>query len=61
MGAWNYVHGKLHRLLRGRVELRHVARKASASPASGSAKIHEREQRELIAAALDPNARPAAS
>ena len=61
MGAWNYVHGKLHRLLRGRAELRHVARKASASPASGSAKIHEREQRELIAAALDPNARPAAS
>ena len=58
MGAWNYVHGKLHRLLRGRAELRHVARKASASPASGSFKIHDREQRELIQAALDPAARP---
>jgi 2-oxoglutarate dehydrogenase complex dehydrogenase (E1) component-like enzyme len=60
MGAWNYVHGKLHRLLRGRAELRHVARKASASPASGSAKIHDHEQRDLIAAALDPTARPPA-
>ena len=58
MGAWNYVHGKLHRLLRDRAELRHVARKASASPASGSFKIHDREQRELIQAALDPAARP---
>jgi multifunctional 2-oxoglutarate metabolism enzyme len=58
MGAWNYVHGKLHRLLRGRAELRHVARKASASPASGSAKIHDREQRELVVAALDPAVRP---
>jgi 2-oxoglutarate dehydrogenase E1 component len=58
MGAWNYVHGKLHRLLRGRAELRHVARKASASPASGSFKIHDREQRELVQAALDPAARP---
>jgi 2-oxoglutarate dehydrogenase E1 component len=58
MGAWNYVHGKLHRLLRGRAELRHVARRASASPASGSAKIHDHEQHDLIAAALDPTARP---
>ena len=52
MGAWNYAHGKLHRVLRDRAELRHVARKASASPASGSQTIHEREQDTLLAAAL---------
>ena len=52
MGAWNYVHGKLHRILRDRADLRHIARRASASPASGSAKIHDREQHELLAAAL---------
>ncbi len=52
MGAWNYVHGKLHRILRDRAELRHIARRASASPATGSSKVHEREQKELIAAAL---------
>ena len=52
MGAWNYVHAKLHRVLRDRADLRHVARHASASPASGSAKLHDREQRELIEAAL---------
>jgi 2-oxoglutarate dehydrogenase complex dehydrogenase (E1) component-like enzyme len=53
MGAWNFVHGKLLRILRARgTELRHVARAASASPASGSTKVHEREQAELLAAAL---------
>jgi len=52
MGAWNYVHAKLHRVLRDRADLRHLARHASASPASGSAKIHDREQGELIEAAF---------
>jgi 2-oxoglutarate dehydrogenase E1 component len=53
MGAWNYAHGKLLRLTRDRgSELRHVARRASASPASGSIRMHEREQAELIAEAL---------
>src|SRR6188508_2613229 len=58
MGAWNHVRGKLLRLLTqrglvdatGRVE--HVARRKSASPASGSPKVHEREQHDVIAAAL---------
>jgi 2-oxoglutarate dehydrogenase E1 component len=53
MGAWNYAHGKLLRLTGTRgSELRHVARRASASPASGSIRVHEREQAELIDAAL---------
>jgi 2-oxoglutarate dehydrogenase complex dehydrogenase (E1) component-like enzyme len=52
MGAWNFVHGKLHKLLRDRADLRHISRQASASPASGSPKVHDREQDELLAAAL---------
>ncbi len=52
MGAWNFVHGRLHRLVRNRLELRHVARDASASPATGSSKVHEREQQNLIDRAL---------
>jgi 2-oxoglutarate dehydrogenase complex dehydrogenase (E1) component-like enzyme len=32
--------------------IRFVARAASASPATGSTRVHEREQRELVAAAL---------
>ncbi|MFI5054063.1 MAG: thiamine pyrophosphate-dependent enzyme, partial [Acidimicrobiia bacterium] len=53
MGAWFYAHDRLHRVLRERAELRHVAREPSASPASGSAKVHDREQHEIVAAALD--------
>jgi 2-oxoglutarate dehydrogenase E1 component len=51
MGPWNFVHGKLHRTLRDR-DLRHVAREASASPASGSQTVHDREQDELLDAAF---------
>jgi len=55
MGAWNYAHGKLARLTRNRdAELRHIARRASPSPASGSIKVHEREQAELLDAVLRP-------
>jgi 2-oxoglutarate decarboxylase len=57
MGAWNYAHERLLRLTRDRdSELRHVARRASASPATGSIKLHEREQAELVEAALAPTA-----
>jgi len=53
MGAWNFVHARLARALRDRAELRHVAREASASPATGSMTIHEREQQQLLAAAFE--------
>ena len=53
MGAWNFVHARLARALRDRAELRHVAREASASPATGSQTIHEREQQQLLAAAFE--------
>jgi 2-oxoglutarate dehydrogenase E1 component len=52
MGAWNYVHGKLHKILRDRADLRHLARPTSPSPASGSLTVHEREQEQLLAAAF---------
>jgi 2-oxoglutarate dehydrogenase complex dehydrogenase (E1) component-like enzyme len=53
MGAWGFVHGRLLRIARGRkATVRHVARKASASPATGSIKVHEREQADLLASAL---------
>ena len=44
MGAWTYVHSRLHRVLRERAKLKHVARAPSASPASGSSKVHDAEQ-----------------
>jgi 2-oxoglutarate dehydrogenase E1 component len=52
MSAWNFAHARLARALRDRAELRHVAREASASPATGSQTIHEREQRQLLTAAF---------
>jgi multifunctional 2-oxoglutarate metabolism enzyme len=51
--AWNFAHARLARALRDRAELRHVAREASASPATGSQTIHEREQEQLLAAAFE--------
>ncbi|HET9443187.1 MAG TPA: multifunctional oxoglutarate decarboxylase/oxoglutarate dehydrogenase thiamine pyrophosphate-binding subunit/dihydrolipoyllysine-residue succinyltransferase subunit, partial [Acidimicrobiales bacterium] len=53
MGAWNFVHGRLHKLLREDFSLRHVARVASGSPAAGSAYLHELEQGDLTARALE--------
>jgi 2-oxoglutarate dehydrogenase complex dehydrogenase (E1) component-like enzyme len=53
MGAWFYAHDRLHRVLRDRnAKLRHIARAPSASPASGSSKVHDREQKDLLAAAF---------
>ncbi|MGD0881888.1 MAG: multifunctional oxoglutarate decarboxylase/oxoglutarate dehydrogenase thiamine pyrophosphate-binding subunit/dihydrolipoyllysine-residue succinyltransferase subunit [Acidimicrobiales bacterium] len=48
MGAWNFVHSRLHRLLRDTHSLRHVSRAESASPASGSAALHRLELEDLL-------------
>ncbi|MGH9047958.1 MAG: multifunctional oxoglutarate decarboxylase/oxoglutarate dehydrogenase thiamine pyrophosphate-binding subunit/dihydrolipoyllysine-residue succinyltransferase subunit, partial [Acidimicrobiales bacterium] len=48
MGAWSFVHGRLHRLLRDRYRLVHVSRPESASPATGSAAQHQLEQANLL-------------
>jgi 2-oxoglutarate dehydrogenase complex dehydrogenase (E1) component-like enzyme len=51
MGAWQFMAVNLPEELGGRA-LRRVSRKASASPAVGSAKVHDVEQRELVATAF---------
>jgi 2-oxoglutarate dehydrogenase E1 component len=52
MGAWNFVHGRLHKLLRESHSLRHVSRAESASPATGSAALHRLEQDDLLVRAV---------
>ena len=52
MGAWPFVHERLHRELRGDFDLRHVSRPPSASPATGSQTVHQHEQEQLVERAL---------
>jgi 2-oxoglutarate decarboxylase len=52
MGAWSFVHARLHRLLRDRYELHHVSRTESASPATGSSALHQLEQADLLDRAI---------
>lgn len=51
MGALNFVMPRLERVLRGHA-VRSVKRSASASPATGSAKAHELEQKTLLTLAF---------
>ena len=54
MGAWPFVHGRLHRNLASRgSKLGHASRRESGSPATGSAKVHLREQAELLDRAFE--------
>jgi multifunctional 2-oxoglutarate metabolism enzyme len=53
MGAWFFVHLRLHRLLRDDFRLQHVARGASGSPATGSAAMHQLEHDDLMARAFE--------
>jgi multifunctional 2-oxoglutarate metabolism enzyme len=50
MGGWTFVHDRLESLLSERP--RYVGRSASASPATGSYSIHQKEQAELVSEAL---------
>ena len=52
MGPWPFAHQRLHKLLRSDYRLTHVARAESGSPATGSAKVHEQEQRQIMDEAL---------
>ena len=54
MGAWTFVHGRLHRLVRERYPLRHVSRDAAGSPATGSHAIHQLELDDLLTRAVGP-------
>ena len=52
MGAWTYLRATFECDLFGRWPLACISRPESASPATGSAAAHKKEQAELIAAAL---------
>jgi 2-oxoglutarate dehydrogenase E1 component len=52
MGAWHFVYHRLRRLLPAGVEPRYLGRDEAASPASGSFKLHQSEEMELVNAAL---------
>jgi 2-oxoglutarate dehydrogenase E1 component len=52
MGAWFYVEWALRAQLRMGQRLNYAGRSAAASPATGSAKVHEREQDALLSAAF---------
>ncbi len=52
MGAWGFVRGRMIDLAGADPGLEVVARPASGSPATGSHKVHEAEQRAIIDASL---------
>ncbi|MBJ7452243.1 MAG: hypothetical protein JHC71_09185, partial [Blastococcus sp.] len=52
MGAWQFMAVNLPEHLPSGRTLRRVSRRASASPAVGSAKVHDVEQRQLVAEAF---------
>jgi 2-oxoglutarate dehydrogenase E1 component len=48
MGAWGYVSDRMTRVLPEGATLRYVGRRESASPATGSYRLHEEEQAEFV-------------
>ncbi len=52
MGAWPFVHGRVHRMVRDRWSLSHVARPESGAPATGSKTMHTLEQEDVLARAF---------
>jgi len=52
MGGWTFVQERLENLLPNCERPRYVGRSASASPATGSYSIHQKEQAALVAEAL---------
>ena len=59
MGARLFAMPLLHGLARTGMEVSWVARRASASPATGSSKVHDIEQQQLLDAAFGPLPEPA--
>ncbi|MEO6807863.1 MAG: 2-oxoglutarate dehydrogenase E1 component, partial [Isosphaeraceae bacterium] len=51
MGGWSFVAPRLNDLMLG-IHFDYIGRDASASPATGTKSIHEREQAELVEAAI---------
>lgn len=53
MGGWTFVHERLENLMSGCERPKFVGRSASASPATGSYSIHQKEQAQLVNEALN--------
>ena len=53
MGAWSHIALSLPEQLPADVRLRRLSRRASASPAAGSGKVHEAEQASLVTAVFE--------
>jgi 2-oxoglutarate dehydrogenase E1 component len=53
MGAWTFVAPRLKLAVREDIKLGYVGREAAASPATGSMRIHKREQAQLLSQAFD--------
>lgn len=62
-GAWTYMEPRLREILPDPATLHYVGREESASPATGSTKVHAAEELELIQQALEiaPKAPPASA
>jgi len=56
MGGWQFVAERLRRVLPPEKSLRYVGRRESASPATGSYRLHEEEQAEFVREAFAPKA-----
>ena len=52
MGGWTFVQDRLENLLPSCERPHYIGRTASASPATGSYSIHQKEQAEIVAEAL---------
>ncbi len=52
MGAWLFLEDQMKELVQDKIEVKCISRPTSASPAAGLAKIHRREQQEIIEQAL---------
>ncbi|WP_462186627.1 MULTISPECIES: multifunctional oxoglutarate decarboxylase/oxoglutarate dehydrogenase thiamine pyrophosphate-binding subunit/dihydrolipoyllysine-residue succinyltransferase subunit [unclassified Frankia] len=52
-GAYPHMALNLTEFLPGGIRLRRISRRAAAAPASGSSKVHEREQQALVEAAFE--------
>jgi 2-oxoglutarate decarboxylase len=52
MGGWTFIHERLENLLSACERAKYVGRSASASPATGSYSIHQKEQADLVQKAL---------
>ena len=51
-GAWYFVREKMEGVLPSKSSLQYAGRKESPSPAAGMVKIHQKEQQELVAEAI---------